>query len=254
MTEFMNGFEYMLNVVIELSIHILEFMGVATILVGAVRAVYELFRRHPGVRLKLAESMALALEFKLGGEILRTVQVRDWSEIAIVGAIILLRGVLNLLIHHEIRVEEERDERLKHASEQEHMSYGEGTGAQHGCVESHCVFPTPDMERTAEWYSRCLGFRAERYLNAAQPHICLYREGIEIILIDSHGAPVRTNRDLYGSGCDGYFITDAQTALEREFMAKGARIPKPLENDNGDYEFVVEDVDGRYLCFGRKDR
>ena len=124
MTEFMNGFEQMLSVVIEFSIHLLEFMGVATILVGAVRAVYELFRHNPGVRLKLAESMALALEFKLGGEILRTVQVRDWSEIAIVGAIILLRGVLNLLIHHEIRVEEERDERLKHMSESEHGEHG----------------------------------------------------------------------------------------------------------------------------------
>ena len=61
MTEFMNGFEQMLSVVIEFSIHLLEFMGVATILVGAVRAVYELFRHNPGVRLKLAESMALAL-------------------------------------------------------------------------------------------------------------------------------------------------------------------------------------------------
>lgn len=254
MTGFMNGFEQMLNVVIEFSIHLLEFMGVATILVGAVRAVYELFRHNPGVRLKLAESMALALEFKLGGEILRTVQVRDWSEIAIVGAIILLRGVLNLLIHHEIRVEEERDERLKHMSEPEHGGHGDDVHTIHGCVESSCVFPTPDMDKTAEWYSRCLGFRAERYLNDSEPHICLYREDIEIILTDSNGAPVRTNRDLYGSGCDGFFATDAVEALQREFMAKGARIPKPLENSKGgNYGFVVEDMDGRYLDFVRKE-
>ena len=79
MTEFMNGFEQMLSLGIEFSIHLLEFMGLATILVGAVRAVYELFQHNPGVRLKLAESMALALEFKLGGEILRTVHLRDLS-------------------------------------------------------------------------------------------------------------------------------------------------------------------------------
>ena len=112
MAVFMEALEHVLSVIIQLSIHILEFMGVATILYGAFRAVYEIVCHRPGVRLKLAESMALALEFKLGGEILRTVQVRDWSEIAIVGAIILLRGVLNLLIHHEIKIEEERDERI----------------------------------------------------------------------------------------------------------------------------------------------
>lgn len=122
MTGFMTGLENVLDVVIQLSIHIMEFLGVATILFGGLRAVYDIFRREPNVRLKLAESMALALEFKLGGEILRTVQVRDWSEIAIVGAIILLRGVLNLLIHHEIRVEEERDERLKLAEEKRKKS------------------------------------------------------------------------------------------------------------------------------------
>ncbi len=122
MTGFMTGLENVLDVVIQLSIHIMELLGVATILFGGLRAVHDIFRREPNVRLKLAESMALALEFKLGGEILRTVQVRDWSEIAIVGAIILLRGVLNLLIHHEIRVEEERDERLKLAEEKRKKS------------------------------------------------------------------------------------------------------------------------------------
>ena len=91
-------------------------------------------------------------------------------------------------------------------------------------------------------------------MNDGEPHICLYREGIEIILTDSNGAPVRTNRDLYGSGCDGFFATDAVEALQREFMAKGARIPKPLENSKGgNYGFVVEDMDGRYLDFVRKE-
>ena len=46
--------------------------------------------------------MAFALEFKLGGEILRTVLVRELSEIFIVGCIIALRGILNYLIHRDI--------------------------------------------------------------------------------------------------------------------------------------------------------
>ena len=43
-------------------------------------------------------------------------------------------------------------------------------------IESHSVFPTPDIERTALYYSDVLGFRAVKYLEAAEPHICLYRD------------------------------------------------------------------------------
>ena len=111
MAGFIEFIEDSMNVIVTMGIHLLEFMGVAIILYGAIRAMYGLFKHRAGVRLRLAENMALALEFKLGGEILRTVLVRDWNEIAIVGAIILLRGVLNLLIHHEIDIEEERDGR-----------------------------------------------------------------------------------------------------------------------------------------------
>lgn len=50
------------------------------------------------VRLTLAEGIALALEFKLGGEVLRTVVVREWSELVILGAIIFLRGALTLIM------------------------------------------------------------------------------------------------------------------------------------------------------------
>ena len=63
-------------------------------------------QRDSHVRLTLAKGIALALEFKLGGEVLRTVIVREWSELAILGAIIALRGALTLLIHWEIKTEE----------------------------------------------------------------------------------------------------------------------------------------------------
>ena len=60
--------------------------------------------RH--LRLKLAEGIALSLEFKMGSEVLRTVVVRDWEELGILGAVILLRGLLTFLIHWEIKNEE----------------------------------------------------------------------------------------------------------------------------------------------------
>ena len=44
------------------------------------------------IRLNLAQGIALALEFKMGGEVLRTVVVREWSELGILGAIICPSG------------------------------------------------------------------------------------------------------------------------------------------------------------------
>ena len=41
----------------------------------------------------------------MGGEVLRTVIVREWSELLILGAIIVLRGILTFIIHWEIKNE-----------------------------------------------------------------------------------------------------------------------------------------------------
>ena len=94
----------------EYSIILFEVVGVVVIAVAGIRGVVNYIRRDPLTRLKLAKGMAMGLEFKLGGEILRTVVVRDLSEIMIVGAIILLRAALTFLIHWEIKNEEEDNE------------------------------------------------------------------------------------------------------------------------------------------------
>lgn len=51
---------------------------------------------------------------------------------------------------------------------------------------SHCVFPTPDICKTAGYYHDKLGFRRVDYLNAKEKHICLYRDGVEFILTQSN--------------------------------------------------------------------
>ena len=94
----------------EYSIILFEVVGVIVIAVAGVLGVVNYIRRDPLTRRKLAKGMAMGLEFKLGGEILRTVVVRDLSEIMIVGAIILLRAALTFLIHWEIKNEEEDNE------------------------------------------------------------------------------------------------------------------------------------------------
>ena len=96
----------LLHSVATLAIHLFEFVGVVIIIVAGVRGVCDWLRRDPQIRLNLARGMAVGLEFKLGSEIMRTVIVRDLSEIAIVGAIILMRAALTFLIQWEIRCEE----------------------------------------------------------------------------------------------------------------------------------------------------
>lgn len=84
---------------------LMEFFGVCVLVFTAVRSFCQWIRRDEGLRLALAQGIALALEFKMGGEVLRTVVVREWSELGILGAIILLRGLLTFLIHWEIKNE-----------------------------------------------------------------------------------------------------------------------------------------------------
>jgi len=84
---------------------LLEFMGLIVIAYSGRKAFIEWIKHDRQTRLHLAEGLAMALEFKLGGEILRTVVVRDMTEILQVGAIILLRAALTFLIHWEIKNE-----------------------------------------------------------------------------------------------------------------------------------------------------
>ncbi len=102
-------FEYVesiFQVIVQWGILLMECVGVVILLYTAFKSIYGCLTRDPHVRLTLAKGIALSLEFKLGGEVLRTVIVREWSELAILGAIILLRGALTLLIHWEIKTEE----------------------------------------------------------------------------------------------------------------------------------------------------
>ncbi len=100
--------EAIFQVVVQYGILFLEFAGVVVLLATAIRSLYTWICKKRRVQLDLAQGIALALEFKLGGEVLRTVIVREQSELVILGAVILLRGALTFLIHWEIKGEESR--------------------------------------------------------------------------------------------------------------------------------------------------
>lgn len=97
--------ESVFDTFIQFSILIVELVGIAVLMWAIVRAVIGLFRKEERLRLELAEGIALSLEFKIGSELLRTVIVREWEELGILGAVILLRAALTFLIQWEIRNE-----------------------------------------------------------------------------------------------------------------------------------------------------
>ena len=111
MTEMVNGLDSILTYVVEISTILMEMAGICVLVSTAVKCFYGWLRRsEKNIRLELGEGIALALEFKMGGEVLRTVVVREWSELGILGAIILLRAALTFLIHWEIK--NEKNEQL----------------------------------------------------------------------------------------------------------------------------------------------
>ena len=120
-------------------------------------------------------------------------------------------------------------------------------------IASNCVFPTPDIHKTAEHYVEKLGFRRMDYLGVKEQHICLYRDGVEFILTQADSQRVFPNRELYGYGEDAYVITQSQQELHDEFEEKGVKIIQRLhKTDYHNLEFSIEDIDGRWICFGIK--
>ena len=81
MGSFITILEEILTYVVQFSVTVLEFFGVFILVYTAVRCFISWTRKDHFVRLDLAQGIALALEFKLGGEVLRTVITRDRDEL-----------------------------------------------------------------------------------------------------------------------------------------------------------------------------
>ena len=60
------------------------------------------------IRLSLGRSFALALEFEVGADILKTVVAPDWNSLLLLGGIIVLRTLLNYFLERELQAAEQR--------------------------------------------------------------------------------------------------------------------------------------------------
>lgn len=105
--DFFNTFESYFELIVRYLIIIIEAIGIAVLIFSIIKAFFGVIRKKEKIRLHLAEGIALAIEFKMGGELLRTVIVRDWKELAVLGAVILIRAAMSFVIHWEIRNEKE---------------------------------------------------------------------------------------------------------------------------------------------------
>ena len=96
--------------VAEISACALEFVGILIIIIGSIRALAKLFKSilkktDLHVVIDLGKALALALEFKMGAEIIKTVVIHNLEELAILGVVIVIRALLAVIIHWEIRTE-----------------------------------------------------------------------------------------------------------------------------------------------------
>lgn len=119
---------------------------------------------------------------------------------------------------------------------------------------SSCIFPCKDIRKTAEYYKSKLEFDTVEYLQSEQPHICIYKDNIEIILTQANCNEIKPNRLLYGYGYDAYIYTSDQSELQEKLERSGVKIAIPLgRTDYDNNEFVIEDIDGRWIAFGLKE-
>ncbi len=117
------------------------------------------------------------------------------------------------------------------------------------------VFVAPDVRKTAAYYQDVMGFRVVEHYDKAERFAALYRDAVEIVVVQAKHGKVVSNRVRYGAGYDAYLDPEDVKGVDllyADLREKGATIASPpAATAYGSYEFVVEDIDGRLIGIGR---
>ncbi len=117
------------------------------------------------------------------------------------------------------------------------------------------VFVADNVKKTLEYYANTLGFKYSDHTDSAERFATVYRDSIEIILVEKKKGAVASNMGRYGNGEDAYICPDTVESVDElynEFAQKGVKIiNKPELKPYGSYEFKIEDIDGRQIGIGR---
>ena len=104
----MNILHEFIEIILPHLISFLEIIGIFVVLWSGLHGFWDYFqttflKKQLDVQTNLARGLALGLEFKMAAEILKTVLVRQLSELVTLGIVIVLRALLSALIHLEMR-------------------------------------------------------------------------------------------------------------------------------------------------------
>ncbi len=104
----MNYLHEIIVIVVPYMISLLEIIGIIVVFGSGIRGFWEyvqntFMKKRYDLQSNLAKGLAMGLEFKMAAEILRTVLIQSLDELYMLGAIILLRALLSVLIHYEIK-------------------------------------------------------------------------------------------------------------------------------------------------------
>jgi catechol 2,3-dioxygenase-like lactoylglutathione lyase family enzyme len=117
-------------------------------------------------------------------------------------------------------------------------------------LRSAPYFPVADVEKSAGFYERTLGFRKE-YSGGPEFAICS-RDGLAIMLrrVDEPERIVPNERQ--GGTWDAFFWIDDARALHSELAGNGADVVYGpiVQSQYQMLEFAVRDADGHVLGFG----
>ena len=116
MEQIVSHLKELLYPIAEISASLLELVGIAIIIIGSFRAlvllVKGIVKKRPfHTASDLGKALSLALEFKMGAEIIKTVIIHSLEELAILGIVIVIRALLAFIIHWEMRLEEKHTEK-----------------------------------------------------------------------------------------------------------------------------------------------
>ena len=100
--------------ILHVLIPLCELIGITLVAISAVGAfvkylIFLFTHKKMHIKYKLAGGLALSLEFKMAAEILKTVLIHDLSELLVLGVVIALRAVLAILIHFEMKHDDDDD-------------------------------------------------------------------------------------------------------------------------------------------------
>ena len=97
-------------IVAEYMILAFEIVGIIMLIHAGICGIVDYVKKDAETGLKLSEGMGMALQFLLGGEILRTVIVADMDSLLHVGGIVVLRVALTILTHWELKNRKEAEQ------------------------------------------------------------------------------------------------------------------------------------------------